>query len=82
LENKNKRDIYIKDMGLSNTINKVIMEHSDNKKRMIQESKILNNKFNFIIENYNLNRKSERKLAFIRTYQIYQKIHCHLKIMN
>jgi len=64
LENKNKRDIYIKDMGLSNTINKVIMEHSDNKKRMIQESKILNNKFNFIIENYDLNRKSERKLAF------------------
>jgi hypothetical protein len=31
---------------------------------MIQESKILNNKFNFIIENYDLNRKSERKLAF------------------
>jgi hypothetical protein len=64
LENKNKRDIYSKDMGLSNTINKVIMEHSDNKKRMVQESKILNNKFNFIIDNYDLNRKSERKLAF------------------
>ena len=64
LENKNKRDIYIKDMGLSNTINKVITEHSENKKRMIQESKILDNKFNFIIENYNLNRRSERRLAF------------------
>ena len=64
LENKNKRDIYIKDMRLSNTINKVITEHSENKKRMIQESKILDNKFNFIVENYNLNRRSERRLAF------------------
>lgn len=64
LENKNKQDIYTKDMRLSNTIAKVITEHSENKKRMIQESKILNNRFKFIVENYNLNRKSERELAF------------------
>ena len=51
-------------MRLSNTIKKVITEHSENKKRMIQESKILDNKFNFIVENYNLNRRSERRLAF------------------
>ena len=63
LENKNKTNIY-KDMGLSRTINKVITEHAEKKRTLLQESKIINNRLKFIVENYNLNLKSERRLAF------------------
>jgi hypothetical protein len=63
LENKNKQNIY-KDMGLSRTINKVVTEHANNKKSLIQESRIINNRLKMIAESYNLNRKSEKRLAF------------------
>jgi len=51
-------------MGLSRTINKVIIEHAEKKKTLIQESKIIKNRLKMISESYNLNRKSERRLAF------------------
>lgn len=63
LENKNKQNIY-KDMGLSRTISKVITEHSEKKKTLLQETKIIKNRLKMISESYDLNRKSERKLAF------------------
>ena len=63
LENNNKQNIY-KDMGLSRTINKVVTEHADKKKSLIQESRIINNRLRTITESFNLNRKSERRLAF------------------
>jgi hypothetical protein len=51
-------------MGLSRTINKVVTEHADKKKSLIQESRIINNRLRTITESFNLNRKSERRLAF------------------
>ena len=51
-------------MGLSRTINKVITEHAEKKKTLLQETRIIKNRLKIISESYDLNRKSERKLAF------------------
>ena len=59
-------DIYIKNntMGISDTIRNVISEYVDNKKIKIQESKIINNRFKFVIENFNLKYKKGRTTSY------------------
>jgi len=59
-------DIYIKNntMGISDTIRNVISEYVDNKKIKIQESKIINNRFKFVIENFNLKYKKGRSTSY------------------
>jgi len=59
-------DIYIKNntMGISDTIRNVISEYVDNKKIKIQESKIINNRFKFVIENFNLKYKKGRATSY------------------
>jgi len=59
-------DIYIKNntMGISDTIRNVILEYVDNKKIKIQESKIINNRFKFVIENFNLKYKKGRTTSY------------------
>jgi hypothetical protein len=59
-------DIYIKNntMGISDTIRNVISEYVDNKKIKIQESRIINNRFKFVIENFNLKYKKGRTTSY------------------
>ena len=50
LENDNKQDIYNKNsMGLNNTISKIVMDYKLNKERVIQEEKIIENRFKFVM---------------------------------
>jgi hypothetical protein len=50
LENANNRDIYNKNnMGLNGTISKIVTDYKLNKDRMIQEEKIIESRFNFVI---------------------------------
>lgn len=50
LENANKRGIYNKNsMGLNNTISKIVTDYKLNKERVIQEEKIIENRFKFVM---------------------------------
>ena len=50
LENANNRDIYNKNnMELNGTISKIVTDYKLNKDRMIQEEKIIESRFNFVI---------------------------------
>jgi hypothetical protein len=50
LENDNKQDIYNKNsMGLNNTISKIVMDYKLNKERVIQEEKIIESRFKFVM---------------------------------
>jgi hypothetical protein len=50
LENANKQDIYNKNsMRLNNTISKIVMDYKLNKDRVIQEEKIIENRFKFVM---------------------------------
>lgn len=47
------------DMKLKNTIRKTLVETKENKKRLIQESRIVENRFNFILESKEIKTKKD-----------------------
>ena len=50
-------------MSLSKTIRQVISEHKENKKSLIEETKLIKRRFKFILENFNLNSKFQKRKA-------------------
>lgn len=63
LEESYIQDIYNKKlMGLSTTIQKVVLEHNQKKSQNLSESIIVGNRFKFILESFDQTKKSEKKL--------------------
>ena len=63
LEQLNVEYIYNKKlMGLSTIIKKVVLEHNEKKSQNLSETLIVNNRFNFILENFDTSKKSNKKL--------------------
>jgi len=63
LEQVNVEYIYNKKlMGLSTIIKKVVLEHNEKKSQNLSESLIVNNRFNFILDNFDTSKKSNKKL--------------------
>lgn len=50
-------------MSINKTIRQVISEHKENKKSLIEETKIIKKRFGFILEGYNLKYKSQKSEA-------------------
>ena len=49
-------------MSINKTIRQVISEHKENKKYLIEETKIVKRRFNFILGGYDL--KTQKRQAF------------------
>jgi hypothetical protein len=63
LEQLNVEYIYNKKlMGLSTIIKKVVLEHNEKKSQNLSESLIVNNRFNFILDNFDTSKKFNKKL--------------------
>jgi|688.fasta_scaffold12689_3 hypothetical protein len=51
-------------MSIQKTIRQVISEHKENKKSLIEETKIIKKRFKFILEGYDLNSSRQKTKAF------------------
>lgn len=51
-------------MSIQKTIRQVISEHKENKKSLIEETKIIKKRFKFILEGYDLNSSSQKTKSF------------------
>ena len=53
-------------MSINKTIRQVISEHKENKKSLIEETKIIKKRFNFILEGFNVKLKTQKSKALTK----------------
>ena len=64
-------------MSIQKTIRQVISEHKENKKSLIEETKIIKKRFKFILEGYDLNSSRQKTKAFSKLQKEKEKAYIY-----